>query len=38
MTACQMEGKELLEESGWKIFGLSDAADIDAAVFFGGDN
>ena len=38
MTAEQAEAKEKLEESGWRILSLSDAADLDAASFFGGDN
>ena len=38
MTIEQTEDKEKLEEMGWKILSLLDAADIDAASLFGGDN
>ena len=38
MTVEQAEDKEKLEKIGWKILNLIDAADIDAASFFGGDN
>lgn len=38
MTAGQAEDKEKLEEMGWKILSLLDAADIDTASLFGGDD
>lgn len=38
MTAQQAEDKEKLEEMGWKILSLLDAADIDIVSLFGGDN
>lgn len=38
MTAGQAEDKEKLEEMGWKILSLLDAADMDTASIFGGDN
>ena len=38
MTADQADDKEKLENMGWKILNLLDAADIDAASLFGGDN
>ena len=38
MTVKQAEDKEKLEEMGWKILSLLDAADIDTASLFGGDN
>lgn len=37
LTGQQAQGKEKLEEAGWKILGLPDAADIDAVSLFGGD-
>ena len=38
MTVEQAKDKEKLEEMGWKILSLLDAADIDTASLFGGDN
>lgn len=38
MTAEQAEDKEKLEKLGWRILSLLDAADIDIASYFGGDN
>ena len=38
MTADQAEDKEKLENLGWKILNLLDAADMDTASLFGGDN
>ena len=38
MTADQAEDKEKLENMGWKIINLLDAADMDTASLFGGDN
>lgn len=38
MTAEQAEDKEKLEKLGWRILSLLDAADIDTASYFGGDN
>lgn len=38
MTADQAEDKEKLENMGWKILNLLDAADMDTASLFGGDN
>ena len=38
MTAEQTEDKEKLEKLGWRILSLLDAADIDTASYFGGDN
>ena len=38
MTVEQAEDKEKLEKLGWKILNLLDAADIDTASLFGGDN
>lgn len=38
MTSEQAEGRERLEEAGWKILGLSDAADMDVVNLFGGDD
>lgn len=38
MTIEQADDKEKLEKLGWKILNLIDAADIDAASLFGGDN
>ena len=38
MTAEQAEDKEKLEKLGWRILSLLNAADIDIASYFGGDN
>lgn len=38
MTVEQTEDKAKLEKLGWKILSLLDAADIDTASLFGGDN
>ena len=38
MTVEQAEDKEKLEKLGWQILNLLDAADIDTASLFGGDN
>lgn len=38
MTVEQADDKEKLEKMGWKILNLIDAADIDTASLFGGDN
>ena len=38
MTVEQADDKEKLEKLGWKILNLIDAADIDTASLFGGDN
>ena len=38
MTVEQAEDKEKLENLGWQILNLLDAADIDTASLFGGDN
>ena len=37
MTADQVEDKEKLQDMGWKILNILDAADIDIAGLFGGD-
>ncbi len=38
MTAEQAEDKEKLEKLGWRILSLLDAADVDIASYFGGDD
>ena len=38
MTAEQAEDKEKLEKLGWRILNLMDAANMDVASYFGGDN
>lgn len=38
MTAEQAEDKEKLEKLGWRILNLLDAANMDVASYFGGDN
>lgn len=38
MTAEQAVDKEKLEKLGWRILNLHDAADVDIASYFGGDN
>jgi hypothetical protein len=38
MTTEQVQDKEKLEKAGWKILSSLDAADMDAASLFGGDN
>ena len=38
MTADQMEDKEKLQDMGWKILNIFDAADIDIAGLFGGED
>ncbi len=38
MIVEQVEDKEKLEKLGWKILSLLDAADLDTASYFGGDN
>ena len=38
LNQIDFEDKEKLENMGWKIINLLDAADMDTASLFGGDN